>query len=173
MQYEGVNSKVEINPRRLPTFDTRNYTFIPKRLDNNGTDPSVDPPPEGSPDAPFGLHFNTTAYWKLNVTNPDTQQEVKFETLKFLPSRPGSDVINTSIILWESEQAAEVMFSWTGFIFDDPAVKGDVSKVRFDEALKDVMGNVRELDIDVDTSVFETGKLIISLHRLRGLTYIP
>lgn len=173
VQYEEVNSKVEINPRRLPTFDTRNYTFIPKRLDDNGTDPSVDPPPEGSPDDPFDLHFNTTDYWKLNVTNPDTQQEVKFETLKFLPSRPGSDVINTSIILWESEQAAEIMFSWTGFIFDDPAVKGDVSKVRFDEALKDVMGNVHTLDIDVDTSVFETGKLIISLHRLRGLTYIP
>ncbi|RMO58432.1 hypothetical protein ALQ37_02266 [Pseudomonas syringae pv. aptata] len=173
VQYEEVNSKVEINPRRLPTFDTRNYTFVPKRLDNNGTDPSVDPPPEGSPDDPFDMHFNTTDYWKLNVTNPDTQQEVKFETLKFLPYRPDSDVINTSIILWESRQAAEVMFSWTGFIFDDPAVKGDVSKVRFDEVLKDVMGDVHTLDIDVDTSVFETGKLIISLHRLRGLTYIP
>ena len=119
------------------------------------------------------MHFNTTDYWKLNVTNPDIQQEVKFETLKFLPYRPGSDVINTSIILWESEQAAEKMFSWTGFIFDDPAVKGDVSKVHFDEALKDVMGNVHTLDIDVDMSVFETGKLIISLHRLRGLYYIP
>ncbi|QWB08272.1 imidazole glycerol phosphate synthase [Pseudomonas syringae] len=173
VQYEEVNSKVEINPRRLPTFDTRNYTFVPKRLDDNGTDPSVDPPPENSPDDPFDLHFNTTDYWKLNVTNPDTQQEVKFETLKFLPYRPDSDVINTSIILWESRQAAEVMFSWTGFIFDDPAVKGDVSKVRFDEALKDVMGDVHTLDINVDTSLFETGKLIISLHRLRGLKYIP
>ncbi len=173
VKYEDVNSKVEINPRRVPTFDTRNYTFVPKRLDNNGTDPSVDPPPEGSPDDPFDLHFNTTDYWKLNVTNPDTQQEVKFETLKFLPYRPDSDVINTSIILWESRQAAEVMFSWTGFIFDDPAVKGDVSKVHFDEALQDVMGDVHTLDINVDMSVFETGKLIISLHRLRGLTYIP
>ncbi len=90
-----------------------------------------------------------------------------------MPSKPGSDVINTSIILWESEQVEEKMFSWTGFIFDDPEVIGDVSKVHFDEALKDVMGADHSLDIDVNMDLFETGKLIISLHRLRGLKFIP
>ncbi len=175
--YEDVNSKVEISPRRLPTFDTRNYTFIPRRALGLGGDPSVDPPvggpPEGPDDDAFDFQFETIDYWTLSAINPDTQQWVGFETLKFLPSRPGSDVINTSIILWESEQEEEVMFSWTGFIFDDPAVIGDVSKVHFDDALQDVMGDVHTLDIDVKMSVFETGKLVISLHRLRGLKYIP
>ncbi|RXU32611.1 imidazole glycerol phosphate synthase, partial [Pseudomonas syringae] len=173
VQYEEVNSKVEINPRRLPTFDTRNYTFIALRAEGLGGNPPVDPPPEGSADDPFDLYLKTTDYWTLSVINPDTQQWVGFERLKFLPSKSDSDAINTSIILWESMQPDEIMFSWTGFIFDDPAVIGDVSKVHFDEALKDVMGNVHTLDIDVYGSVFEAGKLVISLHRLRGLKFIP
>ncbi|MCJ2374997.1 imidazole glycerol phosphate synthase [Pseudomonas sp. RGM 3321] len=177
VQYQDVNSTVEITPRRLPTFDTRNYTFIPRRAQGEGGDPPADPPVGGPPDFGEDVHFDyqfeTTDYWTLAAISPDTQQWVNFETLKFLPSKPDSDVINTSIILWESELEAEVMFSWTGVIFDDPAVIGDVSKVHFDEALQDVMGDIKSLDIDVKMSVFEAGKLVISLHRLRGLQYIP
>ncbi|RMM03034.1 hypothetical protein APX70_07807, partial [Pseudomonas syringae pv. maculicola] len=33
------------------------------------------------------------------------------------------------MILWESEQAAEIMFSWTGYIFDDAAVKDDARMI--------------------------------------------
>ncbi|AVB14376.1 MULTISPECIES: hypothetical protein [Pseudomonas syringae group] len=177
LMIEEMNSKVEITPRHLPRFDARNYTFIPRRAHGDGGDPPVDPPLSGAPDFGEDVHFDyqfeTTDYWTLAFINPDTQQWVNFETLKFLPSKPDGDVINTSIILWESEQKEEKMFSWTGFIFDDPAVIGDVSKVNFDEALQDVMGDVHTLDIDVKMSLFETGKLVISLHRLRGLEYIP
>ncbi|MEX5499242.1 imidazole glycerol phosphate synthase [Pseudomonas syringae] len=177
VRYEDVNSTVEITPRRLPTFDSRNYTFLPRRAHGDGGDPPVEPPVEGPPDFGEDVHFDyqfeTTDYWTLAAINPDTQQWVSFQTLKFLPSEPDSDVINTSIILWESQQENEVMFSWTGFIFDDPAVPGDVSKVHFDDALQDVMGDIKSLDIDVKMSVFEAGKLVISLHRLRGLQYIP
>ncbi|MCH5512553.1 imidazole glycerol phosphate synthase [Pseudomonas syringae] len=173
VRYEEVNSTVEITPRRLPSFDNQNYNFIPQRAEGLGGNPPAEPPAEGAQDDPFDFNLNTIDYWKLSVVNPDTQQWVGFERLKFMPSKPGSDVINTSIILWESEQVEEKMFSWTGFIFDDPEVIGDVSKVHFDEALKDVMGADHSLDIDVNMQLFETGKLIISLHRLRGLKFIP
>ncbi|RMQ38215.1 hypothetical protein ALQ05_02213 [Pseudomonas amygdali pv. mori] len=177
LMVEEINSKVEITPRHLPSFDARSYTFIPRRAHGDGGNPPVDPPSSGAPDFGVDVHFDyqfeTTDYWTLTFINPETQQWVNFETLKFLPSKPDGDGINTSIILWESELEEEKMFSWTGFIFDDPAVIGDVSKVNFDEALQDVMGDVHTLDIDVKMSLFETGKLVISLHRLRGLKYIP
>lgn len=69
------------------------------------------------------------------------------------------------MILWESEQEAETFFSWTGYIFDDPSVAGDVDKIKFDEAVEYVVNDAESLDLTVNMSVFESGKLIISLHR--------
>lgn len=92
-----------------------------------------------------------------------------FETLEFLPV--DGTTINTSTIRWESEQLAETMFSWTGYIFQDPKKPADISKIKFDETEKNVLKE-ENLDIDVDQSRYEQGTLVISLHRSDGIPYI-
>lgn len=163
VEKEDTNSKVLISPRPIPVFDTSNYQFEVKRAEGSGGDPTVTPPDDWTTDVPFVMNFRTTDYWKLSVQYPGTGAFVSFEVFKFLPAS-GAD-ISASMILWESEQEAETFFSWTGYIFDDPSVAGDVDKIKFDEAVEYVVNDAESLDLTVNMSVFEPGKLIISLHR--------
>lgn len=79
--------------------------------------------------------------------------------------------ITTGTIRWESEQLAEEMFSWTGHIFQDPLKPVNSNKIQFDGLMKDVVKS-ENLDINVDHSVFERGKLVISMHRSDRVPYI-
>lgn len=122
-----INSEVVITPRALPLFDPGEYLFEPVRVSGGGN-PTPIPPPENEGDDPFDLHLRTIDYWTLSY-RPAT-----FETVRFVPVVEGGDAANkTSMILWESEQLAETYFSWTGFIFDDPQVDGDVKIIQVDK----------------------------------------
>ncbi|EKG31580.1 Imidazoleglycerol-phosphate synthase [Pseudomonas avellanae BPIC 631] len=116
--------------------------------------------------------MKTIDYWTLSARHPDTGQSVSFETLKFLPVG-AKETPNKSIILWESEQPAEIMFSFTGYIFDDSAKAADAQKIGFDEVeLNAVMKDAESLDINVRTDVFEKGKLVVTLHRTWPIDYV-
>ncbi|MCI3945049.1 imidazole glycerol phosphate synthase [Pseudomonas syringae] len=170
LDLDDINSKVSITPRRLPVFDTANYTFVPTRVWGGGSNPTPEPPAEGAADDTFDFHPRTIDYWTLSVRNPETQQWVGFETMTFLSAQ--EDVPVTSIILWEAELVDEIMFSWTGYIFDDSANTADAEKIRFDEGVRYIGIAPELLDFNVDKSVFEKGKLVISLHRSDDVVFV-
>ncbi|RMO85415.1 hypothetical protein ALQ33_02158 [Pseudomonas syringae pv. philadelphi] len=173
LQLQDTNSEVQAKPRGLPLFDTPHYTFVPTRVLGGGDDPAIEPPPENAADDPFDFHLKTIDYWSLSARHPETGQAVRFETLTFLPS-PETGWPNKSMILWESEQLYEIMFSFTGFIFDDLLKVGDTHKIGFDTPeLRSILPTEDTLDINVNQSVFETGKLFISLHRTYPVDYVP
>ncbi|EPN40472.1 hypothetical protein A242_21639, partial [Pseudomonas syringae pv. actinidiae ICMP 19095] len=134
--------------------------------------PPAEPPDENAADDPFDFHLKTTDYWTLSAQNPDTSQSVSFETLEFLPVS-AKKTPNKSIILWESEQTEEIMFSFTGYIFDDSAEAGDAQKIGFDkDELNAVMKDAESLNINVNNAIFEKGKLVITLHRTWPIEYV-
>ncbi|ATV17548.1 hypothetical protein CFN58_01860 [Pseudomonas avellanae] len=172
LELEDINSRVFITPLRLPRFDTAHYTFVPTRTLGGGGDPTAEPPIENAADDPFDFHLKTIDYWTLSARHPDTGQAVSFETLKFLPVG-AKETPNKSIILWESEQPEEFMFSFTGYIFDDSAEAADAQKIGFDEVELDaIMKDAESLDIHVRTDVFEKGKLVVTLHRTWPIDYV-
>ncbi|KPW47695.1 hypothetical protein [Pseudomonas syringae group genomosp. 3] len=178
LELEDINSLVQITPRQLPQFDKFNYIFVPTRATGAGGNPLPEPPPAGDPDDPFDFELKTVDYWALSVRYPDTGQWVKFETLEFLAvidsQRPNEAAKRRrSMILWESEQAAEIMFSWTGYIFDDAAVKDDARMIGFDTQLEKLLNKDTYLTVPVKATEFETGKLVISLHRTYPVVFIP
>lgn len=161
-----LNNKIDVTPLAPPAFVPSDYTFERVRVD--GGSAGTGGPDDDDED--FDFHLRTVDYWKLQYL------PASFETLEFLPI-DGKE-INTSTIRWESEQSAEIMFSWTGSVFrdplkpdDDPVDSAAVKKVLFDEDLKDVV-KTDSLDIAVDETVFEQGKLVISLHRSDTVPYV-
>ncbi|MCS3467219.1 hypothetical protein M2401_000940 [Pseudomonas sp. JUb42] len=175
--YTDQHAKITVTPKRPPNYEASNYHFDLKRvspLNGPNGEPSPEPPSSGPEDDPFDLELQTIDYWKLGCKHPDTNESMNFMTLEFLPESD-NDAINTSMILWESEQMAEIMFSWTGYIFREIKKESEEPvppplKISFDDAIKDVVRN-ESLDIDVHSS-FEQGKLVISLHRSDRIPYI-
>jgi hypothetical protein len=158
-----INNMIDIRPLPRPAFDALDYTFTRVRVDGGSAAPGA--PEEDD----FDFHLRTVDYWKLSYSGRAGIEGAAFETLEFLPV-DGKD-INTTTIRWESEQVAETMFSWTGYIFQDPQKSDETRKVKFDEATSKVVKN-EGLDIDVNQSVFEKGLLVISLHRSDRVNYI-
>ncbi len=162
-----INNKIDVTPLAAPQFQPSDYLFERVRVDG-GTEYGGG---SGNPDEDdFDFHLRTVDYWKLQYL------PASFETLEFLPV-DGKE-INTSTIRWESEQSAEIMFSWTGSVFKDrvklidgPDYAETVKKVLFDESLSVVVRS-ESLDIDVNESFFELGKLVISLHRSDKVPYV-
>jgi hypothetical protein len=175
------HDKITVTPQRPPNYDTSNYLVDVKRVawdvdePGAGDDPPVDRPTPGPEDPNFDTYLQTTDYWKFSCRHPITTESMKFMTLEFL-SESDSDKINTSMILWESEQMAETMFSWTGSIFWEIKKESEEPvprplKVSFDDALKEVVRS-ESLSIDINDAAFEQGKLVISLHRSDQVPYI-
>jgi hypothetical protein len=173
------HDKITVTPVRPPNYDTKNYSIeLIRVLPKHGPhgEPSVDRPTPGPEDDPFDFVLQTIDYWKFSCQHPTNPNEtMSFMTLEFLPESD-SDKINTSMILWESEQLAETMFSWTGCIFreikkpsEDPVPPP--LKISFDDVVKDIVRK-ESLSVDVDNAVFEQGKLVISLHRSDRIPYI-
>lgn len=158
-----VNNKVDITPLIIPNFMEADYTFTRVRTDGGSGAPG------GPEEDDFDFHLRTVDYWKLSYSGRAGIEGVAFETLEFLPI-DGKE-INTTTIRWESEQVAEIMFSWTGYIFQDPQKPDETRKVKFDELASKVVKN-EVLDIDVNQSVFEKGLLVISLHRSDRVRYV-
>ncbi|MNL40208.1 hypothetical protein D3C87_1625410 [compost metagenome] len=79
---------------------------------------------------------------------------------------------STSTIRWESEQLAETMFSWTGYIFQDSLATPMVKKIQLDQSIKNIVLSEELLDKDVDMKHFATGMLVISLHRHNRVNYV-
>ncbi|WP_413792189.1 MULTISPECIES: hypothetical protein [unclassified Pseudomonas] len=163
------NKTIEVTALGIPSFVPDDYDFARARVDGGSHAPG-DPEEDD-----FDFHLRTVDYWTLRYKGalgaiPGTA----FETLEFV-SVDGSDIYlapQTSTIRWESEQLAETMFSWTGYIFKDPLKDERVEKVKFDNVLKDVVKS-ESLDIDVNQSKFEQGTLVITLHRSDRIPYIP
>ncbi|MFS2161301.1 hypothetical protein ACCD10_28735 [Pseudomonas sp. Pseusp122] len=167
-------SKITVNPVQPPNYDRDHYPIEAVRVLGGGGNPPVEPPSPGPDDPHFDFDLQTIDYWKFGCRHPRTNEPMKFKTLEFLPESDGAK-INTSMILWESEQMAEIMFSWTGYIFqemgkDPQADAPRPQKITFDDAINVVVGN-ESLDISVHTT-FEQGKLVISLHRSDRIPYI-
>jgi hypothetical protein len=159
-----INEKVDITPLAIPRLEAEDYTFKRVRVDGGSAGPTD---PE---DDDFDFHLRTVDYWTLSYSGrPGGIEGVAFETMELLPVE-GKE-INTSTIRWESEQLAETMFSWTGYIFQDPQKPADIKKVKFDEVGKNVVKG-ESLDVDVNSTFFEHGKLVISLHRSDRVPYI-
>ncbi|WP_122468874.1 hypothetical protein [Pseudomonas viridiflava] len=102
-----------------------------------------------------------------------TRQWIKFYAVEFLPSVNGSDDINCSALLWESEQVNESFVSWTGYIFQAIPDGQNVEKISFDPGVSDVIGTGESLDKGVALPGFEVGSLVISLHRSWKIPYRP
>lgn len=162
-----INKVIEITPLAIPQFQPTDYDFTRVRVDGGSGNP-------GDPeDDDFDFHLRTVDYWKLRYVGNIGLPGVNFETLEFI-SIGGGDIhrsASTSTIRWESEQLAETMFSWTGYIFRDPLKDKPVNKVKFDSSLKHVV-KAESLDIDVNQSQFEQGLLVISLHRSDRIPYV-
>jgi hypothetical protein len=170
----GINAEIIAKPQPIPQFDTEDYVFQPTRVAGNDT-PIADPPPAGEEDTPFDMVLSSVDYWALSLKPPGTPGFIAFETVQFLPEEEGIGVpydVNTSMILWESEQLNETMFSWTGYIFDDLSNGYDAQTIEFDAAAKRLLLNVESTDIPVRDNFFEQGKLVISLHRSDSVPYI-
>jgi hypothetical protein len=158
-----VNDKVDITPLIIPNFIEADYTFTRVRTDGGSGAPG-DPEEDD-----FDFHLRTVDYWKLSYSGRAGIEGAPFETMEFLPV-DGKD-INTTTIRWESEQLAETMFSWTGYIFQDPQKPDETRKVKFDEVTSKVVKS-ESLDVDVNQTVFEKGLLVISLHRSDRVPYV-
>ncbi|WP_157061557.1 hypothetical protein [Pseudomonas sp. P97.38] len=162
-----VNNKIEITPLAIPQFQPSEYQF--ERVRVSGGSGAPEDPEEDD----FDFHLRTVDYWSLRYSGDLSLRGVPFETVEFI-SVDNADVYltpQTSTIRWESEQLAETMFSWTGYIFDDPQRNEPVDKVKFDSALKDIVKD-ESLDISVSQSNFEKGLLVITLHRSDRIPYV-
>lgn len=157
-------NKIQLTTLPIPELSAADYTFERVRVDGGSGAP-------GDPeDDDFDFHLRTVDYWTLKYTGrPGGIQGVSFETLEFLPI-DGKE-INTTTIRWESEQIAERMFSWTGYIFVDPKIHAENENINFDQVSKDVMSRAN-LDVKVNKTFFEQGTLVISLHRLDNVVYM-
>jgi hypothetical protein len=161
-----VNNKIEVTPLAMPVLDPSAYTFERVRVDGGSGGPG-DPEEDD-----FDLHLRTVDYWKLRYTGLPGVPGTTFETLEFL-SPDGTDTAPaTSIIRWESEQLAETMFSWTGYIFQDSNAAAVDENVEFDIADKDIIRGKESLVVEVNESKFEKGLLVITLHRSDRITYV-
>lgn len=104
------------------------------------------------------MHLVTLDYWVLSLYGS------RFETCQFLPPEAKDDPVSTSIIRWESENPQEIMFSFTGYIFEDTLMAREPN-IQFDEDLLDVINGTYVLDIPVDP-IFVDGTLVITNHRV-------
>jgi len=161
-----VNNKIEVTPLAMPVLDPTAYTFERVRVDGGSGGPG-DPEEDD-----FDFHLRTVDYWKLRYVGLPGVPGTTFETLEFLSSDGTNAPPATSIIRWESEQLAETMFSWTGYIFQDSNTPSVDEDVKFDIADKDIVREKESLTVKVDKSVFEKGLLVITLHRSDRIGYV-
>ncbi|MBO1542161.1 hypothetical protein [Pseudomonas sp. OA65] len=165
--FTDQNAKIEIRPLGIPHFQYEDYAFKRARVDGGAALP-------GEPEEDdFDLHLRTLDYWKFAYTGNVGLAGTAFETLEFV-SVDANDVhtsISTSTIRWESEQMAETMFSWTGYIFKDPLKEEALGNVKFDDALVNVVKN-ESLEVAVVETHFDEGQLVITLHRSDRIPYI-
>lgn len=160
---EEKNATIQLTPLANPVFTYDDYLWKRVRVDGGSGGPG------GSDDDDFDYHPRTVDYWTLEYSGRlGGLQGTTFETCDFLPV--GGTYKNTSTIRWESEQLAETMFSWTGFIFQEPG-KPNVSKIEFDQDVKKVVTG-ENLNIEINSSFFAHGTLVISLHRSDRVPYI-
>lgn len=161
-----THSTVELTVRPNPDLKQADYTFERVRVDGGSSAPGA---PE---DDDFDFHLRTVDYWKLQYVGSFDDPGTTFETVEFVfqdndihisPSR--------SMIRWESEQLAETMFSWTGYIFRDSEDETVNEKVVFDQALDTIVSEYESLDIDINSMIFEKGQLVITLHRSDRVVY--
>ncbi|WP_122735446.1 hypothetical protein [Pseudomonas viridiflava] len=179
IQFADEFNRITIEPLALVVFDTKDYSFEPHRVEGNDIPPpTAEPPPPAADgdvtsDPAFNLVFKSVDFWALKVLDPMTRQWMEFYTVEFLPSVNGSDDINCSALLWESEQLNESFVSWTGYIFQAIPDGPSVEKISFDPGVSDVTGTGESLDKGVVLPGFEVGSLVISLHRSWKIPYRP
>lgn len=164
-----TNSKIDVTPLPIPTFVHADYKLARLRIKGGSGNPFPDPNGP-QPHDDFDFHLNTVDYWSLSFVGyqkPATTFETMEFVVEYLPP------INTSMIRWESEQLWETMFSWTGYYFDhrDPDNPED-GKIKFDDDLDQIILDPKELDIDLNKDRFESGTLLISLHRSDKIPYV-
>lgn len=160
------NNKIELTPLAMPVLDPSAYTFERYRVDGGSGGPG-DPEQDD-----FDYHLRTTDYWKLRYVGTPGMPGTTFETLEFLSPDGTNAPPSTSMIRWESEQLAETMFSWTGYIFQDSNALDVGEYVGYDIAIPSVLSGRETYIKRVDKSVFEKGLLVISLHRSDRVYYI-
>ncbi|MFK0094922.1 hypothetical protein [Pseudomonas sp. NPDC090592] len=161
----GTGTRVEVIPKSTTDFGDDHYTWERKRVEGGTGNPS-DP---GDP--AFDLWLKTLDYWVFKLRGSH------FETVEFLDPQEGGGHISRSMIRWESEHRNEIMFSFTGSIFQDRYAKdngkwnsSDV-KIDFDDDLKTLMRARTELETQVDRTNFEAGSLVITNHRVMDFSY--
>ncbi|BCX68058.1 hypothetical protein [Pseudomonas izuensis] len=160
-----INSTIDVTPRSIPVTTAEDYSLFRVRVDGGSGSLPGEPT---NPDDDFDFHLRTLDYWKFAYTGRPGTTGSPFETMEFLPV--DGKTINTSSLLYESEQLAEKMCSWTGYIFRDPLKPAD-SRVRVDEVTKNIVKN-ETLNPPIDQSVFEEGMLVITLQRSDRINYV-
>lgn len=170
-EYGELHGTVTVTSQAIPAFSPEYYKFERKRVDGGG-DPSA---PD---DDDFDYHLRTVDYWTLRYS-PPSLNSVRFETLEFV-TEGALDEINRSMVAWESEALWEQMFSWTGYIFDDPqSTTDDSADVQFDDDLEKLVkgseesNDERNFPIKIDRNFFQPGTLVITLHRSDRVAYVP
>lgn len=147
---------IELVPLVVPSFTPAHYDFKPKRVAGGGKNPP------GQDD--YDYYPRTTDYWSLDYRGVDGRA-VRFVRLELEG--------NQSVVQWESRFQNELMFTYTGYIFNDEKVKGDEKTMCYDERMSPVVTPYNHpLDYNIiATEVVGEGQLMIGLFRTDDIRY--
>ncbi len=128
--------------------------------------------PRDPEDDDFDFHLRTVDYWKLRYQHADfvSCHIVSMNGNKIDPLT----LANVSMIRWESEYIAELMFSYTGVIFHD-RMHGYPDYVQFDKKMQGLSSWQKwgDEDLAVDNRHYETGSLVVVNVRVDDMPFIP
>lgn len=149
------NATIEVQVRQPQHYKDDDYSFRRTRVAGGGGDQGGADPES----ADFDLHPVTDDYWSLDYAKGT------FYTAEFVKANKNdSDLVNTSMVRWESSYASEWWHSYTGYIFQNQGAPKP-TRVSFDCDLGDVLDWLdypREV-----SSQYQAGRLVIANFRNR------
>jgi len=149
------NATIEVQVRPPQHYKDDDYSFRRTRVAGGGGDQGGADPES----ADFDLHPVTDDYWSLDYAKGT------FYTAEFVKANKNdSDLVNTSMVRWESSYASEWWHSYTGYIFQNQGAPKP-TRVSFDCDLGDVLDWLdypREV-----SSQYQAGRLVIANFRNR------
>lgn len=148
---------IELVPVTVPEFNAQEYRFEPRRVAGGGEVGQDRPPTQEE----YDFHLVTTDYWHLEFRS-SLGENVTFVRCEF------DD--NQSQIQWESRRTNETMFSYTGYIFNDPQGKQNPEVMHYDLRLAKLISKSLDNNIVPGRPVAE-GQLMISLFRTDDVRY--
>lgn len=153
--HRNATIEVQVNPPQA--FKSEDYIFTRKRVAGSGGDGGgADPRHED-----FTMHLVTDDYWLLDYRGGT------FYTAEFVKQRESDsdNDVNTSMVRWESAAGNEIVYSYTGYLFQNHG-QPEPEAVAFDGGMGAVLNGLN-LQKPV-ASQYEAGLLVIANFRNIG-----